>query len=61
MAFVALVPPPSYDSREEERPNSTLTVQPAGGSDPRIELPEELPELYDEDAQRVFRVVHRPR
>lgn len=71
MAFVALVPPPSYESRERDR-NSThgLTVQSAESGEDASDLSETTPGTWDlpdelteaqEHAQRIFRVVHRPR
>lgn len=65
IAFVALVPPPSYESRGP-RPNSTLVVQSPDTDVPADfinDLSEEHPVAVpeDADAQRVFRIVHQPR
>lgn len=65
MAFVALVPPPSYGSRERDTPDVDFTVQ-AEQDSAHVEIwdvAEELPELEDmqTEAQRILRIVHRPR
>lgn len=66
IAFVALVPPPSYESRGP-RPNSTisstptLAVQSAETWSVPEPPPEEQVEVPDDADQRVFHIVHRPR
>ncbi|EKD05257.1 hypothetical protein A1Q2_00487 [Trichosporon asahii var. asahii CBS 8904] len=66
ITFVALVPPPSYESRGP-RPNSTLIVQSSDSDVPSDfvrELAEEHPDVEqpgDAEAQRVFRIVHQSR